>query len=174
MSGFNIAKKVAFITGAGQGLGRATAARLAALGTKVICVDLSQDHASAVAKEIGSNAIAFSGDVSDEDQMKAAVALAMEKFGSIDIAVNCAGIAPPSKIIGKKGPHNLKQFAKVLEVNTVGTFNVCRLTAEAMSKNEADEVGIRGVIINTASVAAFEGQIGQCAYAASKGSNRIK
>ncbi len=160
---------VAFITGAGQGLGRATALRLASQGAKICVVDISQAQASSVASEIGPSAIAVAADVTNEDQMKDSVAKTIAAFGKINVTVNCAGIAPPMKTLGKKGPHSLSQFSKVLQVNTVGTFNSIRLTAEAMSTNEADKDGLRGVIINTASIAAMDGQIGQAAYAASKG-----
>jgi 3-hydroxyacyl-CoA dehydrogenase/3-hydroxy-2-methylbutyryl-CoA dehydrogenase len=160
---------VAFITGAGQGLGRATALRLASQGAKVCVVDVSELQANSVAKEIGASAVACVADVTNEEQMKASIAKTVAAFGKINVTVNCAGIAPPMKTLGKKGPHSLAQFAKVLHVNTTGTFNSIRLTAEAMSTNEADKDGLRGVIINTASIAAMDGQIGQAAYAASKG-----
>jgi len=108
-------------------------------------------------------------DVTNEEQVQSAINNAVKTFGKINVAVNCAGIAPPMKTLSKKGPHSLAQFNKVLQVNTVGTFNVVRLAAEAMSKNDFDDDKERGVIINTASVAAMDGQIGQAAYAASKG-----
>lgn len=165
-----IAGSVAFVTGAAQGLGRATALRLGRLGAKVCVVDRSVDAANLTAKEIGlTNAVPLVADVSNEEEMKAAVAKAMETFGKINYTVNCAGIAIAAKTLNKKGPHSLEQFSKVIAVNVFGTFNSVRLTAEAMSKNAPDADGCRGVIVNTASIAAFDGQIGQVAYAASKG-----
>ena len=160
---------VAFITGAGQGLGRATAIRLASLNSKVVITDISEAAAKRVAAEIGGSALAVTMDVTDEAQVKDAMAKAVQKWGRVNVCVNCAGIAPPMKTLSKRGPHNLDQFSKVLMVNTVGTFNVMRLAAEQMALNDADEDGLRGVIINTASIAAYEGQVGQAAYAASKG-----
>lgn len=159
---------VAYVTGAGQGLGRATALRLAKHGARVCVVDVSEAQANAVAKEIGPAALPLVVDVTNEDQVKESVAKTIATFGKINVNVNCAGIAIATRTLSKKGPHNLAQFSKVLNVNTVGTFNCLRLTAEAMQNNEADKDGLRGVIINTASVAAYDGQIGQAAYAASK------
>jgi 3-hydroxyacyl-CoA dehydrogenase / 3-hydroxy-2-methylbutyryl-CoA dehydrogenase len=170
MPPIQISGGVAFVTGAAQGLGRATALRLASLGAKVCVVDMSEAAANATAKEIGfDSAIPLVADVSNEEQMKACVARAIETYGKINFTVNCAGIAIASKTISKKGPHSLDQFAKVLNVNVMGTFNSLRLTADAMTKNEPDSDGCRGVIINTSSIAAFDGQIGQAAYASSKG-----
>jgi 3-hydroxyacyl-CoA dehydrogenase/3-hydroxy-2-methylbutyryl-CoA dehydrogenase len=165
-----IAGSVAFVTGAAQGLGRATALRLGRLGAKVCVVDRSVDAATLTAKEIGfENAIPLVADVSNEEEMKAAVAKAMATYGKINYTVNCAGIAIAARTLNKKGPHSREQFSKVIAVNVCGTFNSIRLTAEAMSKNTPDADGCRGVIVNTASMAAFDGQIGQVAYAASKG-----
>ena len=131
---------------------------------------MSEANANALAKEIGfANALPLVTDVSNEDQMKASGARAMEAFGKINITVNCAGIAIAQKTLSKKGPHNFEQFAKVLNVNVLGTFNSIRLTANEMTKNTPDEDGCRGVIISTASIAAMDGQMGQAAYAASKG-----
>jgi 3-hydroxyacyl-CoA dehydrogenase/3-hydroxy-2-methylbutyryl-CoA dehydrogenase len=169
MAPSSILGKVFFVTGAAQGLGRATAVRLGSLGAKVCVVDRSAEAADAVAKEIGDNALALVADVADEEHMKAAVAKAIDKFGKINGTVNCAGVAIAAKTLSKKGAHPLDSFAKVINVNVVGTFNSIRLTAEAMSKNSPDADGARGVIINTASIAAFDGQMGQVAYAASKG-----
>lgn len=169
MAPISIAKSVVFVTGAAQGLGRATALRLGAMGAKVCVVDRSADAANATAKEIGPNALALVADVSNEEHMQAAIAKAMSEFGRINATVNCAGIAIAAKTLGKKGPHALDAFSKVINVNVMGTFNSIRLSAEAMSKNEPDTDGCRGVIVNTASIAAFDGQMGQAAYAASKG-----
>lgn len=170
MAPLSIAGRVVFVTGAAQGLGKATALRFGALGAKVCVVDRSEEAANAVAKEIGfQNAIPLVADVSNEEQMKASFAKALETFGKLDVTVNCAGIAIASRTLSKKGPHSFEQFAKVINVNVLGTFNSVRLSAEAMSKNTPDADGCRGVIVNTASIAAFDGQIGQAAYAASKG-----
>jgi len=166
----SLSRIVAFVTGGGQGLGRATALRLASQGAKVIVADVNEAQAKAVANEIGAqSAIAAVVDVTNEAHVKEALDAAIAKFGKINTAVNCAGIAIAVKTLSKKGPHDLSQFSKVLNVNTTGTFNVIRLAAERMATNEADEDGIRGVIVNTASIAAFDGQMGQAAYAASKG-----
>ena len=119
--------------------------------------------------ELGANGVYARTDVADEESTAAAVTLARERFGRLDIAVSCAGIATAQRILGKKGPMELAAFRRVIEVNLVGAFNVSRLAAEAMAGNEPSEGGERGVIVHTASVAAFDGQIGQCAYSASKG-----
>lgn len=158
----------AIISGGGSGLGAATARALAAGGAKVALLDVNLDAANAVATEIGG--IAVKCDVTSADSAQAAVATAAAAHGPARIAVNCAGIAPPAKIVGRDGPHDLDLFRKVIEVNLIGTFNMLRLAAAGMQGLEpvtAD--GERGVIINTASVAAFDGQIGQAAYGASKG-----
>jgi 3-hydroxyacyl-CoA dehydrogenase / 3-hydroxy-2-methylbutyryl-CoA dehydrogenase len=164
-----ISQTIAIVTGAGQGLGRATAHRLVSQGAKVALLDLSQQALDKVKAELGSNALSFSLDVTDENAVQEAINETVKTFGKITLAVNCAGIAPPSRTLSKKGPHSLAQFSKVLQVNTVGTFNIIRLAADAMSKNEFDSDKERGVIVNTASIAAMDGQIGQAAYAASKG-----
>ena len=151
-------------------MGRATALRLASKGAKVVVADLSPAAVKSVVDEIGSgSAMAAVLDVTNPDQVQRAINDAMTKWGKLNVAVNCAGIAIGQKTLSKKGPHSLEQFSKVLNVNVGGTFNVVRLISEQMAKNTPDEDGLRGVIINTASVAAFDGQIGQAAYAASKG-----
>jgi NAD(P)-dependent dehydrogenase (short-subunit alcohol dehydrogenase family) len=158
----------AIISGGGSGLGAATARALAAGGAKVALLDVNLDAANAVAAEIGG--IAVKCDVTSAESAQAAIATAAAAHGPARIAVNCAGIAPPAKIVGRDGPHDLDLFRKVIEVNLIGTFNMLRLAAAGMQGLEpvtAD--GERGVIINTASVAAFDGQIGQAAYGASKG-----
>lgn len=158
----------AIVSGGGSGLGAATARALAAAGAKVALLDVNVDAAKAVAAETGG--IAVKCDVTSADSAQAAIAEAAAAHGPARIAVNCAGIAPPAKIVGRDGPHDLDLFRKVIEVNLIGTFNMLRLAAAGMAGLEpvtAD--GERGVIINTASVAAFDGQIGQAAYGASKG-----
>ena len=138
-------------------------------GAKVVIADLSPGL-SAVVDEIGAhNAIGAAVDVTDEAGVNGALDQAIDKWGKVNVAVNCAGIAIASRTLSKKGPHDLDAFAKVVKVNTVGTFNVIRLASARMAQNDPDEDNIRGVIVNTASVAAFDGQIGQAAYAASKG-----
>jgi NAD(P)-dependent dehydrogenase (short-subunit alcohol dehydrogenase family) len=150
------------VTGGGSGLGAATANFLAKKGANVVVADLKGEVA-------GDNARFVETDVIDEASVKRAIDAALQNFGGLHGAVNCAGIAAAEKVLGREGPHSLKSFSQVVEVNLVGTFNVVRLAAEAMAKNEPTEGGERGVIVNTASVAAFDGQIGQVAYAASKG-----
>ena len=164
---------VALITGGASGLGAATARRLHAAGAAVVLVDLphAAEAGNALAAELGERAVFVAADVTDEDQVRAAIAAAAE-HGTLRIVVNCAGVATPGKVLGRDGVLPLEQFSRVIHINLVGTFNVVRLCAEAMAAAEplAGEYGPeRGVIVNTASVAAFDGQIGQPAYAASKG-----
>jgi NAD(P)-dependent dehydrogenase (short-subunit alcohol dehydrogenase family) len=163
----NISGSAAVITGGASGLGAATARRLAKAGAKVALLDVNQDLCTKVAQEIGG--IALGCDITDAASTEAALKQAAAVHGVARIAVNCAGIAPAARVVGKNGPHDLALFRKVIEVNLIGTFNVLRLTAAAMSALEPLEDGERGVIINTASIAGYEGQIGQAAYAASKG-----
>uniref|UniRef100_A0A7S1Q6L2 3-hydroxyacyl-CoA dehydrogenase type-2 n=1 Tax=Neobodo designis TaxID=312471 RepID=A0A7S1Q6L2_NEODS len=162
----SVANHSVLITGAASGLGAAAARMMAKNGAKVTLVDLDEANGPKVAEEIKGQFIKT--DITNEEQVKAAIAAAQSNFGPLRGAVNCAGIAPPAKVVGKKGAHRLDLFAKVINVNLVGTFNVSRLAAEAMTANEAIDTE-RGVIVNTASIAAFDGQIGQAAYAASKG-----
>ena len=162
--------KVAVITGGASGLGHATVVRFVNHGARVAIFDMNEELGNQVAAELGDKVIFCKVNVADEDSVKAGVAATMDAFGAIHINCNYAGIGNAAKTIGKDGPFPLAEFNKVIQVNLVGSFNVLRLCAEQMSKNEpvtAD--GARGVIINTASVAAFEGQIGQAAYSASKG-----
>lgn len=155
-----------FITGGGSGLGAATARAMAAKGAKIAVFDRSQENAEKVAAEV--KGIATVGDVTNEDQVKAALTKAAAAHGTARVLVNCAGIGGSQRIVGKQGVYPLEKFTNVIMVNLVGTFNCLRLFAEQLSTQEA--VGEeRGVIINTASVAAYEGQIGQIAYSASKG-----
>ncbi len=156
------------VTGGGSGLGAATCRRLAAAGARVAVVDIDCERGAKLADATGDNAVFFAADVTDESQVAAAVAAACGKFGALHGAINCAGIAPGERVLGKQGPHRLEAFKRAIEINLVGTFNVVRLAAQAMQKNAPNADGERGVIINTASVAAFDGQIGQAAYSASK------
>ena len=162
----DIAGKVFIVTGGASGLGEGTARMLTAHGAKVVIADLQVDKGEALATELGGAFVTC--DVSQEVDAQAVVAKAVA-LGKLMGLVNCAGIAPASKTVGKDGAHALGLFAKVISVNLVGSFNMIRLCAEAMSKNTPEPTGERGVLISTASVAAFDGQIGQAAYAASKG-----
>jgi NAD(P)-dependent dehydrogenase (short-subunit alcohol dehydrogenase family) len=158
---------VFLVTGGASGLGAASARMAAESGAKVVIADL-QDGA-AYAKELGANARYIKTNVTAEADGKAAVELAVKEFGGLNVLVNCAGIAIGEKTIGKNGPHALDSFTRVVTVNLIGTFNMIRIAAEAMAKGKPNASGERGVIINTASVAAYDGQIGQAAYSASKG-----
>ncbi|MDP2517777.1 SDR family oxidoreductase [Shimia thalassica] len=157
----------AVITGGASGLGEATARHFAAHGAKVALFDLNEDLGEKVAKDIGGTF--HKTDVTDEASVQASITAAKAAMGTITAAVNCAGIAPAATTIGKKGPHPLDVFQKTIDINLVGSFNVARLAAEVIAQNEPAEDGARGVIINTASIAAMDGQRGQAAYAASKG-----
>lgn len=159
---------VALVTGGASGLGEGVVRRFTAQGAQVVIVDRNDERGAALAAELGRAARFVKADVSSEEDMQAAVAAATE-LGALRIAVNCAGIGLAMKTIGKEGPHALNLFELVIKVNLIGTFNTIRLAAAAMSQNEPNAGGERGVIINTASVAAFDGQIGQAAYSASKG-----
>ncbi len=163
----DLSGKGVLVTGGGSGLGAATARALAARGAKVALLDVNLDGAKAVAGEI--DGLAVSCDVSDAASAEAAVAEAGAAHSAPVVLVNCAGIAPAKRIVGRDGPMDLADFRKVIDVNLVGTFNLIRLAGAAMTGNEPDAEGQRGVIVSTASVAAFEGQIGQSAYSASKG-----
>jgi NAD(P)-dependent dehydrogenase (short-subunit alcohol dehydrogenase family) len=162
----NIQYKIAVITGAGSGLGAATARRLAASGASVLLIDRNEAAAQEVAQQIGAQATAAAADVSDPQQMESAI----KKVPAVHILVSCAGIGTPMRVLTKEGAASpLDAFAKVVQVNLIGTFNAIRLCAAVMNRNSPDENGERGVIINTASVAAFDGQVGQASYSASKG-----
>ncbi|MBI2296203.1 MAG: SDR family NAD(P)-dependent oxidoreductase [Betaproteobacteria bacterium] len=156
------------VTGGASGLGAATARRLARAGGNVAICDVSAEQGTKLASEVGSRASFVATDVTDEAQVARAVAAAREKFGALHGAVSCAGVAPGERVLGKQGPHRLETFRRALELNLVGTFNVLRLAAQAMAENAPDADGERGVIINTASIAAYDGQVGQVAYSASK------
>lgn len=164
----NIKGYGAIVTGGSSGLGKATAQKLAAGGARVSILDINITEANKVATEIGG--AAFECDVSDEKSAATAIDNARNIHGPARIVVNCAGIVMGERVAGKDGPHSLRSFSKVIGVNLIGSFNLIRLTAGEMTKlEEVNDTGERGVIINTASVAAYEGQIGQAAYAASKG-----
>jgi NAD(P)-dependent dehydrogenase (short-subunit alcohol dehydrogenase family) len=158
------------VTGGSSGLGAATARLIGKRGGRVAIADLSSETGEALANSIGNESAFFvKTDVTDEVSVKAAIEIATEKLGGLRGVVNCAGIAVAERVVGKRGPHDLASFVRVIQVNLVGTFNVIRLAAARMASQEATSSGERGVIINTASIAAYDGQIGQCAYAASKG-----
>ncbi len=162
--------KGAVITGGGSGLGEATARIFSAKGAKVTILDLSQSNGKEIAKELGVNAHFVEADVTDSAQVESAIEEAVGAMGGVHVAVNCAGVGTPGKTVNRDGePLQLRFFQKVVEVNLIGTFNVIRVAAAKMIKNEPDSNGERGLLINTASVAAFDGQIGQAAYSASKG-----
>ncbi|MFE8697385.1 3-hydroxyacyl-CoA dehydrogenase [Cytobacillus sp. FJAT-53684] len=165
----NIKTCRAIVTGGASGLGEATVRNIVKNGGKALIVDLSEERAKRLKEELGENVYYTLTDVTKEEEVKAAVDYGYEQFGEINTVVNCAGIGIAAKLLGRKGVHELDLFSKVIAINLIGTFNVIRLAAERMIQNEANEFGERGVIINTASVAAFEGQIGQAAYSASKG-----
>jgi NAD(P)-dependent dehydrogenase (short-subunit alcohol dehydrogenase family) len=157
------------VTGGGSGLGAATARMFVAAGANVLIADLNRTAGEAIAAELGAQARFAATDVADETGVQGAINTAREAFGGLHGAVNCAGIGSAERTLGKNGPHPLALFTKVIQVNLIGTFNVIRLAAAAMAENEPTAGGERGVIVNTASVAAFDGQIGQAAYSASKG-----
>ncbi|HJW03391.1 MAG TPA: 3-hydroxyacyl-CoA dehydrogenase [Azospira sp.] len=163
-----IKDNVFVVTGGGSGLGAATARMIVANGGKVVLADVNKEAGAAMAAELGANARFVATDVANEESAKGAFAAAQE-MGQLRGLVNCAGIAPAEKVVGKEGAHKLESFSRVININLVGSFNMIRLAAEIMSKAEADDKGERGVIVSTASVAAFDGQLGQAAYAASKG-----
>ena len=159
----------AVITGGASGLGRATAELLAAAGARVAILDRPASPGADVAKTLGDAAVFAPGDVTSESEVAQALEAAHRALGAINVLVNCAGIGPAAKTLGKSGPAKLDDFTRVIQINLIGTFNCIRLTAAYMAKNTPSPEGERGVIINTASVAAFDGQIGQAAYSASKG-----
>lgn len=165
----DLQNKVAFITGGASGLGRATADNFINAGAKVMVFDLNEENARKAAEELGENASWAAGDVADEEAVKAAIQKTVDALGGLHINVNSAGIGAAGRTVGKDGPMPLETFEFVLRVNLIGTFNCLRLCAEVMQHNEpVTEDGERGVIVNVASVAAFDGQIGQAAYSASK------
>ncbi|MFO1138965.1 MAG: SDR family NAD(P)-dependent oxidoreductase [Paracoccus sp. (in: a-proteobacteria)] len=164
-----IENRVFLITGAGSGLGAAVARMAVAGGGRAALLDVNEAAGRALADELGAAALFVRTDVTSGPEAEAAIAAAVQTFGRLDVAVNCAGVAPGERIVGRDGPHALESFARAIGINLIGTFNILRLAADAMAKNAPGEGGERGVIVNTASVAAFDGQIGQAAYSASKG-----
>lgn len=157
------------VTGGGSGLGAATARMLVEAGGRVTIADLNVEAGETIAREFGNDGHFVKADVTDGDDGAAVVAAATDAFGGLRGLVNCAGVAPAEKVIGRDGPHRLESFARTIGINLIGTFNMIRLAAAAIRTAAPDGEGERGVIVNTASVAAFDGQIGQAAYAASKG-----
>ena len=165
----DISGRAFFVTGGGSGLGEATARALVAAGGRVLIADVQDDRGVALAGELGAASRFGHVDVTDEVSVQAGIDAAIGAFGAVHGAINCAGVAIARKVLSRSGPHPLDHFEWVIRVNLIGTFNVIRLAAEAMAGNQPDDEGARGVIVNTASIAAFDGQIGQAAYAASKG-----
>lgn len=163
-----IENSVFVVTGGGSGLGAATARMLVAEGARVVLADVNREAGEQVAGELGDAAAFMLTDVADEASAKAAIDRAVSGFGGLNGLVNCAGVAPAEKVIGREAPHRLESFVRTVNINLIGTFNMVRLAADAMVKFPPGPDGERGVIVNTASVAAFDGQIGQAGYAASK------
>ncbi|WP_174733063.1 3-hydroxyacyl-CoA dehydrogenase [Mesobacillus harenae] len=166
----NIKDSVAVVTGGASGLGEATVATIIENGGRAAIFDLQEDRGAALVEKYGSERVLFvKTNVTSEEEVSSAINQTVEKFGAIHVTVNCAGIGTAEKTVGKDKPHDLGSFTRVIQINLIGTFNVLRLAAEKMTLNDPNEEGERGVIINTASVAAFDGQMGQAAYSASKG-----
>ena len=157
------------VTGGSSGLGAATVRRFHAQGARVVIADLNAELGQQLADELGASCSFCRTDVTSETDARAAIDVARERFGALHGLVNCAGIGPAERVNGKKGPHRLESFAQVIQVNLIGAFNMIRLAVAAMATNVPNAAGERGVIVNTASVAVWDGQIGQAAYAASKG-----
>jgi NAD(P)-dependent dehydrogenase (short-subunit alcohol dehydrogenase family) len=165
----NLQGKTIFITGGASGLGEACARRMVQHGARVIIADLNSETGNVLEHELGEQSQFVQTNVVDEASVQNALQITIEKYGSLHGVINCAGIATPGKVIGRQGPLSLEDFTRVINVNLIGTFNVIRLAGAIMRTNQPEESGERGVIINTASIAAFDGQIGQAAYSASKG-----
>ena len=163
-----IQDKVFVVTGGGSGLGAATARMLVGRGGKVVLADVNEEAGAALAAELGAQARFVRTDVTDEDSARRAFEVATG-MGTLRGLVNCAGIAPAERVVGREGAHKLDSFARVIQINLIGSFNMIRLAAEIMNASQPEATGERGVIVSTASVAAFDGQLGQAAYAASKG-----
>jgi 3-hydroxyacyl-CoA dehydrogenase/3-hydroxy-2-methylbutyryl-CoA dehydrogenase len=159
---------VAIVTGGASGLGEATVRRIVAGGGKVAILDMDVTRGQALSEELGANVLFCETDVTSEDSVQTALDGTVSRFGELHLAVNCAGVGTPMKVIGKDGPMPIGKFNQVVQINLIGTMNVMRLAAEKMMQNAPKADGEKGVVVNTASVAAFDGQIGQAAYAASK------
>lgn len=164
-----ISQKTFIVTGGASGLGRAAADAILDAGGRVVLLDINAEAGQSAEKALGANARFAHADVASEEHVNAAVGLAVSTFGALHGVVNAAGIGPAAKVLGRNGPHPLELFERTLRVNLIGTFNVIRLAAAVLAQNTPEASGERGVIVNTASIAAFDGQIGQPAYAASKG-----
>jgi NAD(P)-dependent dehydrogenase (short-subunit alcohol dehydrogenase family) len=160
--------RISVITGGASGLGEACARFLLEKGSKVSIFDLAEENGEKIATELGADVIYCKADVTDDKSVQAAINKTVDTFGAIHVVVNCAGVATPSKVLGKDGPMPIGRFNQVVQINLIGTMNVISTAAEQMAKNSPDPEGETGVVINTASIAAFEGQFGQSAYAASK------
>jgi 3-hydroxyacyl-CoA dehydrogenase/3-hydroxy-2-methylbutyryl-CoA dehydrogenase len=159
---------VAIVTGGASGLGEATVRRIVSEGGKVAILDMDVNRGQAISEELGANVLFYETDVTSEASVQTALDGTVSRFGGLHLAVNCAGVGTPMKVIGKDGPMPIKKFNQVVQINLIGTMNVMRLAAEKMIQNAPKADGEKGVVVNTASVAAFDGQIGQAAYAASK------
>ncbi len=164
----NLNNKVVVVTGGASGLGLVTCQQLAKQGAKIVAFDLNEKAGDELVDKLKGQTIFAKVDVTDVSSVEAGISLAVEAFGTIHVCINCAGVAPGGKTVGRNGALALDKFSQVININLIGTFNVLRLAAEQMAKNEIGDDGERGVIINTASVAAFDGQMGQAAYSASK------
>jgi NAD(P)-dependent dehydrogenase (short-subunit alcohol dehydrogenase family) len=165
----DIAGRTAFITGGASGLGAATARMVHGAGGNVVLADVQDDKGQALAKELGSRALAVKADVTSPEQVAAAVEQGAQQFGALHFAICCAGLGPPKRVLGRDGVMPLDFFTRIIDINLNGTFNSLRLAAEVIAKNAPDAGGERGVVVMTASVAAYDGQIGQAGYSASKG-----
>jgi NAD(P)-dependent dehydrogenase (short-subunit alcohol dehydrogenase family) len=164
----NVSGKTFLVTGGASGLGEATARLLVEAGGNVVIADINEERGHTIAGELGKSTLFAPADVTSEESVLNAVQTATDTFGTLHGAISCAGVGVAIRTISKMGPHPLDAFQTVLHINLIGTFNVLRLAAHAMAQNEPGETGERGIIVNTASIAAYDGQIGQCAYAASK------
>lgn len=164
-----VAEHTFVITGGASGLGAATAEHLVAQGAAVVLLDINQSAVEAAAERLGNKALGLACDICDAKQVQQALDTAVKQFGALHGLINCAGIVGAQRILGRKGPHDLDDFSRVLNINVIGSFNVLRLAAQVLANNAPNTQGERGVIINTASIAAYDGQLGQAAYAASKG-----
>ena len=165
----NLSGVGALVAGGASGLGAATVRALVERGARVAVADVNEENANTLAAELGESAVAFRADVTNEDEVQAAVSGAVDALGGLRFVVNCAGVGWAERVAGKEGPAQLQPFETVVRINLIGSFNVLRLGAAAMNANDPDDGGERGAVVMTASIAAFDGQIGQAAYAASKG-----